>query len=70
MQQPKYNLSIKFVCNKCGKQFTGQDNLQRHILLKHENNWQQIKYCENYEQKAVKYHCAFNVANNLQDRVV
>ena len=52
MQQPKYNLSIKFVCNKCGKQFTGENNLQRHILLKHENNWQQMKYCESGNNSA------------------
>ena len=40
------SMSIKFVCNKCGKQFVGQDNLRRHILY---------VYCETPEQ--VKYAC-------------
>ena len=35
------NLSFRFVCNSCGKQFIGQEFLRKHILMIHENLQQQ-----------------------------
>ena len=54
MHQVKYNLSIKFVCNICGKQFIGKGNLREHILMKHENQ-QETNHSDDYEH--VKYDC-------------
>ena len=51
MLQEMSNLSIKFMCNNCGKQFIGQENLRRHILTKHENLNIQSKH------EILKYPC-------------
>ena len=55
MLQEMSNLSIKFMCNNCGKQFIGQENLRRHILTKHEN----LQKTNNIQSKheILKYPC-------------
>ena len=37
------NLSVRFVCNSCGKKFIGQEFLRKHVLMIHENLQQQIR---------------------------
>ena len=57
MPQEMSNLSIKFMCNNCGKQFMGQENLRRHILTKHDNL--QIQKTNHIQSKheILKYLC-------------
>ena len=55
MPQEMSNLSIKFMCNNCGKQFMGQENLRRHILTKHDN-LQKTNHIQS-SHEGVKYAC-------------
>ena len=57
MHQEKCNLSVNFICNKCGKQFSGPDNLRRHILMMHSG---QEKHQSKHEGEGVKYEHACN----------
>ena len=42
MQRDMSNLSVRFVCNSCGKKFIGEEFLRKHVLMIHENLQQQV----------------------------
>ena len=56
MQREMSNLSVRFVCNSCGKKFIGQEFLRKHILMIHENLQQQKGLIQS-NHEIVKYPC-------------